>query len=174
MNNVDQQLLNLGINKNSSIFGRKELKELPNILSNNEIIKGVIIGFYNGGTGILVATDRRLIFIDKGIFYGLKTEDFGLDKISSIQFESGLLMATIKIMASGNLAKIENVDKVLGKTFCEMVRNLLSEPKSTPVQNTTSSKDDFIDKLERLGKLKADGILTQEEFDSQKAKLLNM
>jgi len=173
-NDIEQQLLNVGINSKSTIWGRKELKELPNILSSDEKVKGVITGFYNGGSGILVATDVRLIFIDKGLLYGLKTEDFGLDKITSVQYEGGLLLATIKIMASGNIAKIENVEKSLGKNFSEMVRQLLSQPKSQ--NNTTTiieNKPDFVDQLERLAKLKDSGILSQEEFDIQKTKLLN-
>jgi Short C-terminal domain len=34
--------------------------------------------------------------------------------------------------------------------------------------------DDTVTQLERLGKLKADGILTDEEFAAQKAKILGM
>ena len=36
------------------------------------------------------------------------------------------------------------------------------------------AQDDVISQLERLGALKAQGILTEEEFQAQKAKLLGM
>ena len=36
------------------------------------------------------------------------------------------------------------------------------------------SQDDVITQLERLGALKAQGLLTEEEFQAQKAKLLGM
>lgn len=166
---IEIQLLEIGIDSKSVFWGRKELKELPSILNPNEKIIALVIGTYNDGTGLLVATNSRLIFIDKGMLYGLKIEDFGLDKITSIQYESGLLLSEIKIMASGNIAKISNVEQGNGKRFSDTVRNLLSQPKN----NITETKIDFVDQLERLAKLKDNGIITQEEFNQQKEKLLN-
>jgi hypothetical protein len=43
---------------------------------------------------------------------------------------------------------------------------------SAPVQPAAPSQEDLISQLERLGALKAQGILTEEEFAAQKAKLL--
>ena len=42
-------------------------------------------------------------------------------------------------------------------------------PPPAPIQ-----QDDVISQLERLGALKAQGILTEEEFQAQKAKLLGL
>lgn len=41
-----------------------------------------------------------------------------------------------------------------------------------PVQPAPASMDDKIAQLERLGQLKAQGILTEEEFQAQKAAIL--
>ena len=41
-------------------------------------------------------------------------------------------------------------------------------------QNAPQSQEDVITQLERLGALKAQGLLTEEEFAAQKAKLLGM
>lgn len=49
----------------SKLLGRKEIKELPSILWEDENIERLVQGFYNGGLGILVATNKRLIFVDK-------------------------------------------------------------------------------------------------------------
>ena len=48
----------------SKFLGFKEIKELPNILWENENIENMISGTYNNGSGILVATNSRLIFVD--------------------------------------------------------------------------------------------------------------
>jgi len=69
-----------------SFLGRREIKELPSILWDNEKVENIIQGLYNNGNGILVGTNKRLIFIDKGIIFGIKVEDFSYDKISSIQY----------------------------------------------------------------------------------------
>lgn len=83
---IQDQLQKIGLTKSSALWGRKEIAELPAIIPEGEYIFGLVQGVYNGGQGILVATDRRLLFVDKGMFYGLKVEDFGLDKVTSIQF----------------------------------------------------------------------------------------
>lgn len=176
-NRIHVQLQNIGITQSSSpaIWGRKEIAELPAIISEDEIMFGLVQGVYNKGQGILVGTNKRLLFVDKGIIYGLKVEDFGLDKISSIQYETGFIFADIKIMASGNIAKISNVEKNSGRAFCEKVRTKLSEPKqsATPV-TVVQQQVDVADQLEKFARLKEQGILTQEEFDNQKKKLLGL
>lgn len=172
-NRIQEQLEKIGLSKSSALWGRKEIAELPAIIPEGEEIFGLIQGVYNGGQGILVATDRRLLFVDKGLLYGLKVEDFGLDKVTSVQIETGLILADIKIMASGNIAKIANVDKTEGRKFCEKVRAKLSEPKQTLAPVTVIQQQvDVADQLGKLAALKDQGVLTQEEFNAQKKKLL--
>jgi hypothetical protein len=56
--------------------------ELPSILWKDEHIERLVQGSYGGGTGLLVSTNKRLVFVDKGMTK-LKVEDFPYDKISS-------------------------------------------------------------------------------------------
>ena len=172
---IQNQLQKIGLTKSSALLGLKEIAELPAIIAAGEEIFGLVQGIYNGGQGILVATDRRLLFVDKGLLYGLKVEDFGLDKVTSIQIETGLFFADIKIMASGNIAKITTVEKTDGRIFCEKVRAKLSEPVQTANPVTVVQQQvDIADQLGKLATLKDQGILTQEEFDTQKKKLLGL
>lgn len=48
------------------------------------------------------------------------------------------------------------------------------EQYAPPTPDMPAPQDDVITQLERLGALKAQGILTEEEFAAQKAKLLGM
>ncbi|MDF1602093.1 SHOCT domain-containing protein [Nocardioides sp. YIM 152315] len=43
---------------------------------------------------------------------------------------------------------------------------------AAPAASTTSSSDDLIEQLQKLGALRDQGILTDAEFEAQKAKLL--
>ena len=45
---------------------------------------------------------------------------------------------------------------------------------SAPAQQAPTAQADVITQLERLGALKAQGLLTEEEFAAQKAKLLGL
>jgi hypothetical protein len=172
----------------SKLLGRKEIKELPNILWEDERLEKLVQGFYVKGNGILVATNKRLIFIDKGLIYGLRVEDFPYDKISSIQYSTGMLLGKITIFTSGNKADIDQIDKNQVKQFAEYVRARISgalehasyqtnekqELSRSNEKKSTGIDDELIEGLERLGKLKEQGILTEEEFSAKKKQLLGI
>ncbi len=171
---IQSQIKNLG--GFETFLGRKEIKELPSILWEDERVENIIQGTYNNGNGILVATNRRLVFVDKGLLFGLKVEDFPYDKISSIQYETGILFGKLTIFTSGNKAIIDNVLKAKVRVFGDSVRAKISAPKetSTPINQPIISHNplDVADQLEKLAKLKSQGILSEEEFMQQKKKIL--
>ena len=171
LDEIKQQIQSIKLSNSSTYFGRREINELPNILAPNEIIDNLAQGTYNNGQGILVSTNRRLLFVDKGMFFGLKVEDFPLDKISSIQYETGLIFGGIKIHTTGNIAMIDNIEKASARSFAEFVRDKLSKPKET-INATINTEPTILDQLEKLAKLKENGILTEDEFKEQKKKLL--
>jgi hypothetical protein len=186
---VDQKLQRIlqqvqRLPKANLFLTKKEIKELPNILWDDEEVVDLVPGFYSGGNGILVATHKRLIFVDKGMVYGLKVEDFPLDKVTSIQYQTGLLLASITIFASGNKAVIDNVDKTLARTFAEGVRARIATP-AKPVTTTTAQPtaaptaapakwEDLVAEIERYAELKERGLLTDEEFSAKKKQLLGI
>ena len=86
---------------------------------------------------------------------------------------SGLLTGEIIIHTTENIATIDGVEKTQVRLFAEFVRHKIekasSETESIKINKT--SEPDLFDKLEKLGKLKEKGVLTEEEFKEQKAKL---
>jgi len=158
----------------SKLLGFKEIKQLPAILWEDEVVEKLVQGIYSSGYGILVATNKRLIFVDKGLIYGLRVEDFPYDKITSIQYETGVFYGEIKIFASGNKADITQISKKQARDFAEYVRARISGVKEhasvyAPAQ---TSSGDVITQLERLAELKEQGILSEEEFLTLKKKIL--
>jgi hypothetical protein len=162
------------LNGASRVLGRKEIKQLPNILWEDEQVEQIVQGSYNDGLGVLVATNKRLVFVDKGIV-GLRVEDFPYDRISSIEYSTGLLGGKLTFFASGNRAEIKHVAKDQCRNFAEYVRARSTAPSShaSAPASATSGERTTIDQLKELGELKAQGILTEEEFAAQKAKLLD-
>ncbi|MGN7863711.1 PH domain-containing protein [Chryseobacterium sp.] len=170
LDEIKDELEKLDINP--TFFARKEIRELPDILSTEEKIVYLVEG-RNKITKhhiILVATDRRLIFVDKELMYGLKVEDFSYDKISSIQYETSLLLASIDIHASDNIVEIDGVGKYYAELFCEKVRDFMARPKE---YFQAKPEPTILDQLEQLGRLKENGVLSEEEFNNQKKKLLD-
>lgn len=175
LSEIQSQISNLdGL---ETFLGRKEIKELPNVLWDDEKIENIVQGTYSNGNGILVATNKRLIFVNKGLLFGLKVEDFPYEKITTIQYETGLIFGKLTIFTSGNKAIIDNVIKAKVRVFGDWVRARISPTQKNILPNasytTESPKVDIADQLERLAKMKDQGILTEEEFGVQKKKLLN-
>ncbi len=50
---------------------------------------------------------------------------------------------------------------------------IVQQSQTQPVSSAPASQEDVISQLERLGALKANGLLTEQEYAAQKAKLLN-
>ncbi|MCD4697588.1 MAG: SHOCT domain-containing protein [Bacteroidales bacterium] len=82
------------------------------------------------------------------------------------------------IFISGHKAVIDNVDKQRVRIFGDFVRNKISSHGQShskiqaQSEQKTKTSDDYVSKLERLAKLKKQGILSEEEFNQQKTKIL--
>lgn len=160
------------------LLARKELKELPAILWEDEKVEDIVQGRYNNHSGVLVATNKRLIFIDKTLLGKLYVEDFPYDKITSIQYKTGWVFGEITIYASGNKAEIKDVLKGHVKRFAEYVRARITAPKEhaslSAMQTQSINNVDFLSQLERLATLKEKGLISDEEFEAAKKRLLGL
>lgn len=173
LNEIKEQIKNM--DTGSKFLGMKEIKALPDILWEDEKLEKMVQGFYEKGNGILVATNKRLIFVDKGLIYGLRVEDFPYEKISSIQYETGMLMGKIIIFASGNKAEIKQVVKAQAKNFGDYVRARISKVQEhVGIEKQNTNNDDMTSQLEKLAELKEKGILTEEEFSAKKKSILGL
>lgn len=108
-------------------WGRSEIKELPHILSEGEVIRHAIYAKReSGGNGLLLATDSRLLFVDKGMLYGLTVQDFPYEKVSSVRYNTGLVMGKVFFATEGYTVFFEQVDNEMAKSFCEFVTRHLA------------------------------------------------
>ncbi len=80
---------------------KAEVRELQHVLMDNEKIITMVQGRYFGGYALLVATDRRLLLIDKKALF-LNVEDIRYDMISEIDFSSKMFDSTVSILRSTN------------------------------------------------------------------------
>lgn len=165
---------------------KREIKRLPEHLWEGELVNLLTAGMYGAGTGVLALTDRRLLFLKDGIM-AKTSEDFPLEKISSIQWSSGMLLGTITVFASGNKAEITQVQKQDGKAITDAVRahiGGLKPPSAPPPMGTPPALDttpepavaaigDPYERLKKLAELRDAGILTPDEFDAKKKQILD-
>ncbi len=157
-------------------FTKKELNHLPQILMNGEQVLAFTSGMMEGNTWLIVLTDHRVLFLDKGLIYGLKQVSVNLDKINSVSGRTGLMFGEIRIEDGASERLIKNVWKKTVVPFTNKVRDAMHahrRPASLSAAGVRgAATDDIVSKLERLAALKERGILTEAEFAEQKARIL--
>lgn len=103
----------------------REIRRLEQHLWHGEQVTHLAGGTYGGGTGLVVLTDRRLMFVRDG-WTGQTNEHFPFDKISSVQWSAGMMLGKITIFASGNKAEIDQMQKPDGKGIVDAVNNIMA------------------------------------------------
>ncbi|MFV7361073.1 PH domain-containing protein [Citrobacter portucalensis] len=160
-------------------FGtKKEFFHLPEILNSGEQPLAIASGMMDGNTWLITLTNKRVIFLDKGMLFGVKQIDINLNNIVSVGGKTGLLLGEIMISTSGQNYTIKNVIKGSVIPFTNLVnetRNTIHTPARPQPEPTkaTQSFDEQMSKIERLAEMKEEGILTEEEFQQQKQRILN-
>jgi len=169
---VKQQINALGAF--DSWFAKKEIAQhLPEVLSEGENILFMTSGTYDRDTWLITATDTRLIFLDKGMLFGFKLHELPYDKMNSISYSLGLVLASVSIETSYGLVKIDNLQKTDARKLAELVSGHINKSQDkTPPKSTSTTGSDIVAQLERLAALKEKGIITDREFAEQKAKIL--
>ncbi len=94
LGDVERQLRQVGCN--FRFWGRAEVRELAVVLMPGETIVHATNGHYEGGFALLVATDQRLILIDRKPMF-LTIEAISYDMIAEVNFNHRLLNATLRV-----------------------------------------------------------------------------
>lgn len=161
---------------------RKELQTLPSYLNKGETVEHLASGTYNGKSGLLVATDKRVLFLTAGIT-GSQFEDIPFSKISSVQQSSGLVLASITVHASGTKAEVSHLNKAQAKALAEFVRSRTGAQVQSQTTKQPQDKEgraerpperDLAQQIRDLGALRDEGLLTEEEFEAKKKDLLGL
>ena len=163
-------------------FNNKELKALPKILDykNGEEIKYAASGTKVEGeetrTVLVICTNRRVIFLNKNMFFGGDSTDIPLNMINSVQLVTHLLLADISITTGANTTMLKQLTKesagILAKTIKQESLKFQQQMLHPNVNETKST--DSADEIRKFKQLADDGIITQEEFEAKKKQLLGL
>ena len=150
---------------------KKEIRALPEILEHDESVKALTSGLMNNATWLAVCTDRRVIFINRGMFYGLRQIQVPLERIQAIDHEFTIVFGSITVWDG---ASAFNIGMVLKGSILPFVKTTQEQMQIARRQSKHEQPPatDIASQLERLANLKEKGHLTEEEFQTQKKKLL--
>ncbi|WP_193014308.1 MULTISPECIES: PH domain-containing protein [Gammaproteobacteria] len=148
---------------------------LPELLNNGETVLCVNSGLVKSNIWLIIPTNKRVIFLHKksGLFHKkIDSSSVNYDAITSIDSSSGLAGGKIKINTPGTIYEVGTLQKNSVQPLVDIILSTKNNSSQQPSNN--SGGDDLLSKLEKLGKLKESGVLTEEEFQEQKSKLLNL
>jgi Bacterial PH domain len=92
---VERQLNRIGCN--FRLWGRTELAELKNIIMESETIAHCVNGHYEGGFGLLCATDHRVLLVDRKPMGYLNVGDIRFETISEFDYHNNIFNASVHI-----------------------------------------------------------------------------
>ncbi len=111
-----------------------------------------------------------------GLFSG-ETKQFDFNHIASVEIDTPMVgFSTITFFAGGTKMSASGFTKAEVKQIKEGIeKGKLSVKNNTSTDTTSSaSSSSLADELMKLKQLMDAGVITQEEFDSQKKRLLNL
>ena len=177
LNKIKAKIQSSGIDGFSRYLAKKEINYIPEVLLEDEEFDCLIQGSLGIKNGILFLTNKRLVFLDRGMFGRTETTTFLLKQIGGIDYANGMMLAEIRIHSTGMApTKIENVAIQEARKFTQKVNECIlnvnnPNPQVVPLYNANTPN--IADELLKLSNLKNSGVLTESEFNDQKAKLLN-
>jgi hypothetical protein len=130
-----------------------------------------ILGADTVRNGVFLATDKRLFFYAKKLT-GYELESFPYENISSFEASKGIMGHSLSFFASGNKVKMKWINDGDITGFLDYLRNRAGKKSESPKSDSLNEKS-VVDQLKELVELKEQGILTEDEFQQQKEKILN-
>lgn len=124
-------------------YTKREINYLPQILTEDEQIVALTSGFHGNTTVLLVCTNRRLIFIDKGMFFGLKVKQLNLDRIQSLDSSYIILFGSIRIWDGAAAYEIGMILKDSIDPFVKAVRDAVENYRRIVFRDVTMPQQGY-------------------------------
>jgi hypothetical protein len=151
------------------------LKQATAHLAEDEEVLAAVPGVYEGEllgqdiprNGLLVATDRRLLFYGKRLT-GYDIESFPYENLSSFEQGRNLYGGYLHFFASGNRVEVKWIQK--RRDLAALVAEVKARMGRRPTAAQPSA--DVPSRLRELAALHEEGLVSDDEFAEKKAQLL--
>lgn len=129
-----------GIKFGGSLWNQAEIRELPNILHEGEKVAECANGVYEGGLALMVATDQRVLLIDKKPLNYLTVEDLRFDMINEIDYSHRLMGAAVTISSGSKTMKFKSYNQARLRRLINLVQQRMSEVKQEQAEKTENQQ----------------------------------
>lgn len=178
---------------NCHIILRNELKQLRRLLNDGEeviyavscVMSDDCIPLYDGksestpssnrkSTWVAALTNTRILLVNSHLIVGTDCISMPLESINSVSCRVGIGLSTITILHGISCLALEHVNHGEEKIFVDKANEAISKARRSTqvVHEQPPAPVSSADELVKWHELLKQGIITQEEFGAQKAKLL--
>lgn len=148
LSDIEHELSKVGIR--IRFWGRPELKELANILTDDEHITTAATGRYQGGFALIVTTNHRLLLVDKKLWF-MSLEDTRFDMITEVDYSARVFDATISVrtinkvltFTAMNKVQLRNLARYLQARIMELRQIMLQQSQMPPSQTANYSENSY-------------------------------
>lgn len=152
---------------------KKEVEMLPDVLYDGEHILHIIGSYRSGEVPFYVCTDKRVIYLQSKIFNSRQGE-IPLNTITGVDFSTGMMFSTVQIHTGSKSILIQNCLKQAAQPFANAVKEALNNQAQANSSTASSIVSESVsEQLFKLADLVEKGLLSKEEFNDQKQKILN-
>jgi len=174
-------------------FGtEKEIRVFPKYLEEWEIVIALSSGImkktetsnysdFFGNTWLVVLTNERFLFVDHAkLTSAVDTQSIRLDNVQAVSSSQGYSLGKIMVDLGSRIVYVDNCKKSSVEAMAILANQLLrdkslqknKQPGEKDESNKEPNGQDIVSQLDRLGDLYNKGLLTEEEFKSMKAKII--
>ena len=89
-------------------WGWSAIHQLPMILEDGEKIERAVSGSYDDGYAVILATNRRVLFLDKKPF-SFRAEDIRYEMVSEVEHYLGPVMAKLRIHCLSKSFEVKSI-----------------------------------------------------------------
>lgn len=168
-----------GIDKKKATSAKKSLEILPEQLEENEVVFAITSGISKelktGNMSLIVLTNERFLFLETGSFMKSGSiQSVRHENVQAVTAVQGWLFDKLSIDLGARIITIDPCVAQTATTTANIANKWLKEleDKKKSLMQTTVNVETPLDKLEKLAKLHQMGALSDEEFNSEKRKLL--
>lgn len=149
-------------------FSSRDLAPLADLFKNDETIEYAAVGIdEHSATVMLVCTDQRLIILKKKMT-SENEQKISLQDIKSVILKQQLTYDELTLIVGDAQLDINSINKAPAAVLADTIRKY-----SKLVQGETPVLDQQAEQIKKLQDLRDDGILTEEEFQAKRKKILD-
>lgn len=150
-------------------FSDKDLAPLVKLLEDSpEVIKYTATGINDKSeASLLVCTDQRLIVISKKRS-DLIVKTISLAQIKSVLLKNQLVYDEITLVVDNEQIDFNSINKMSASILADDIKALMKSA------HRSDSVDQQVEQIKKLKELVDQGILTEEEFQAKKKKILGI